>query len=67
MSAPLQICSMAIMRKYMVGRAIYTERPVVANFTSPSAVGTTWRLQITPDASPLATAAAIPRLVVKCS
>lgn len=38
---------MAIMRKYVVRWAVYAERPVVANFTSPSAVGTTWRLQIT--------------------
>lgn len=40
---------MTIRRRYMylVLRAVYAEKPVVANVTSPSAVGTTWGLKIT--------------------
>lgn len=38
---------MAIRRRYLFLWAVYAEKPVVANFTSPGAVGTTWRLQVT--------------------
>lgn len=38
---------MTIRREYVVLRAVHAEKAVVANLTSPSAVGTTWRLQIT--------------------
>lgn len=47
MSTPSHICSMTVRGKYVVLRAVYAEKPVIANFTSPSAVGTTWGLQVT--------------------